>query len=125
MKLLRILVLEDEPVLALLLARVLEGMGHSVCAIEAGAEGAVQAATQEHPDLVLADMRLANGCGVSAMEAILRIWPVPHVFISGDTEAVLARRPGAVVLRKPVRVEELAWAMQRACDPPGGAVMAG
>ena len=109
----RVLVVEDEAVVASLLAEVLEGMGHDVCGIEAGEADAVATALRCKPDLMIVDARLGDGCGVSAVEEILRTGPVPHVFVSGDALRIKGLRPDAVVIQKPFREADLARAIQQ------------
>jgi two-component system, response regulator PdtaR len=75
---------------------------------------AVSAAAQHQPDLMIVDVSLDQGSGVSAIEKILRSGFVPHIFVSGDISTVLVLRPDAIVLRKPYRNQELAHAIQRA-----------
>ena len=116
MRALRILVVEDEAVIAMLLAEVLSGMGHGVCAIETTEADAVAAAVRCRPDLMIVDARLGDGCGISAVEKMLRAGFVPHLFVSGDALRVQVRRPGAVVLQKPFLESDLARAIQRALD---------
>ncbi|WP_020177336.1 response regulator [Methyloferula stellata] len=116
MKGLRVLIAEDDALIGMLLAETLEEMGHEVCAIEATEADTVTAAVRYRPDLMILDVRLANGNGISAVEEILHTGFVPHFFISGDRSEVLARRPGAVVIQKPFREPDLAWAIQRALD---------
>ena len=77
---LRVMVVEDEAVLGLLFGEVLEGMGYIVCAIEATEPDAVAAALRCKPDLMLVDVQLGSGNGVSAVEQILLQGFVPHVF---------------------------------------------
>jgi two-component system, response regulator PdtaR len=115
-KALRVLVVEDDAMLGMLLAGVLEEMGHDVCAIKATEVDAVTAAAQYRPDLMIVDARLGDGSGVSAVERILRTGFVPHLFISGNISRVKALRPAAVVLEKPFREGELTRAIQRALD---------
>jgi len=111
---LRVLLVEDEAVIAVLLAEVLGGMGYEVCAIEATEADAVAAAARCRPDLMIVDARLGTGSGVAAVEEILRTGPVPHVFVSGDSSIVQALRPDAVVMQKPFREAGLARAIQQA-----------
>jgi CheY-like chemotaxis protein len=113
-RVLRVMVVEDEAVIAVLLAEVLAGMGHDVCAIEATEADAVAAAARCRPDMMILDARLGDGSGISAVEQILCTRFVPHVFVSGDALRVRALRPGAVVIQKPFREADLASAMQRA-----------
>ena len=114
MKALRVLVIEDDALIALLLSELLAGMGHDVCATAATEAEAVRAATRYRPDLMIVDAGLGRGSGVSAVEEILRAGPVSYVFVSGDLASIQALRPGTVVLRKPYRVPDLAQAIQRA-----------
>lgn len=116
MKALRILVVEDDTLVGVLVGRMLEEMGYDVCAIEATKADAVTAAAQHRPDLMIVDAWLGDGSGVSAVEEILRAGFVPHLFMSGNIPGVKALRPGAVVLQKPFRGAELARAIQHALD---------
>jgi CheY-like chemotaxis protein len=116
MQALRVLVVEDDPMIGMLLAEMLESMGHDVCAIETTEAAAVTAAAQYKPDLMIVDARMGDGSGVSAVDKILRTGFVPHLFMSGNISKVKALRPDAVVIEKPFREPELTRAMQRALD---------
>jgi two-component system, response regulator PdtaR len=115
-KALRVLVVEDDMMIGVLLAGTLEDMGYDVCAVEATEAGAVTAAAQYRPELMIVDARLGNGSGISAVEEILRTGFIPHLFMTGNVSRVKALRPGAVVLQKPFREAELTRAIQRALD---------
>ena len=114
MKALRILVVEDDAIIAMLLADIFAGMGHDVCAIEATEAGAVAAAVRCKPDLMIVDVRLGDGSGFTAVEEILRTRFVPHVFISGDISTVRALKPGTVAIQKPFDESVLVRAIRRA-----------
>ena len=114
MKALRVLVIEDDALIAMLLTEMLAGMGHDVCATAATEAEAVSAATRYDPDLMIVDAGLGRGSGVSAVEEILRAGPLAHVFISGDAGRLGVRKPDAVVVRKPFREAELARAIDTA-----------
>jgi two-component system, response regulator PdtaR len=114
MKMLRVLVVEDNALIGMLLAEMLADMGHNVCAIEATETDAVTAAVEYRPDLTIVDEWLGDGSGVSAIEEICRAGPVPHLFVSGDISRVKALRPDAVVIQKPFREVDLAQGIQRA-----------
>jgi CheY-like chemotaxis protein len=108
----RVLVIEDDALIAMLLIQMLARMGHEVCATAATEAEAVIAATRHKPDLIIVDAGLGKGSGVSAIEQILPAGPVAHVFISGDVERIRARNPEAVVVQKPFREAELARAIE-------------
>ena len=114
MKTLRVLVIEDNALIAILLSEMLADMGHFVCATAATESEAVVAAARYGPDLMIVDAGLGQGSGVSAAEEILRAGPLAHVFISGDADRVRLRKPDAVVVRKPFREAELARAINMA-----------
>lgn len=118
MKALQILVVEDDALIAMLLVETLAEIGHGVCGVEATESGAVVAARRCRPDLMIVDAQLRGGNGVSAVDQILGIGFVPHLFISGDIERVLARRPDAVAIAKPFRESDLVQAIQRALNAP-------
>lgn len=81
----RILVIEDEPLIAMGLKLVLETMG---CEVGAVVDNSAQAIALEPglcPDLVLADVRLKGGDnGVTAVRAILERRAVPVLFVTGN-----------------------------------------
>jgi len=112
MKTPRVLLVEDDNIIGVLLAELLEDMGYDVCAIEATEAGAVTAAARCRPHLMIVDVRLDEGNGISAVERIFRTGSIPHVFISSEPNHVF--RPGAVFLLKPFREPDLAQAIQRA-----------
>jgi DNA-binding response OmpR family regulator len=110
------MVVEDDATIGNLLAEMLAGMGHVVCAIETNEADAVTAAARCRPDLMIVDVRLGDGSGVDAVTKIHRTAPVPHVFVSGDITEVRARRPDAVMIQKPYRESDLARVIRRALD---------
>ncbi len=112
----RVLVVEDDAIIGTLLAEMLAGMGHDVCGIEATEADAVSAAARCKPDLMIVDVSLGEGSGVSAVETIYRTGPVPHVFVSGDVSRVRALRPSSIFMQKPYRESDLARVIQQALD---------
>jgi CheY-like chemotaxis protein len=112
MEALRVLIVEDDGLIAMLLTQVVAGMGHEVCATAATETEAMIAATRHRPDLMIVDAGLGGGSGLSAIEEILRRrGPLAHVFISGDAERIRAQKPDAVVVQKPFREAELVRAI--------------
>ena len=117
-KALRVLVVEDDAMIGVLLGEMLEDMGYDVCGIETTEADAVIAAARHMPDLMIVDVQLGEGSGISAVETILRARPVPHVFVSGDIARLRKLRPGSIAIQKPYRESELALVIQRALKPP-------
>jgi DNA-binding response OmpR family regulator len=114
MKALRIIVVEDDALVGLLLGEMLEQMGHDVCAIEATEDEAVVGADELRPDLMIVDAWLGEGNGISAVDKIEHNGPMPHIFVSGDIAKVKALRPDSVMVQKPFHEDELAYAIERA-----------
>ncbi len=112
MKKLRILVVEDDALIALLLAEMLKEMGHEPCGAAATEEAAVAQAASMRPDLIIMDVFLTAGGGVAAINRILQAGPVPHIMMTGALPARLM--PGGVLLEKPFMQRDLAHAIQAA-----------
>jgi two-component system, response regulator PdtaR len=111
---LRIMVVEDDALIGMLLTDMLEGMGHDVCAVAVSQLDAVAAAQRCKPDLMLVDARLREGCGIAAVTEILRSGYIPHAFVTGDKAEVRSLMPRAVVIDKPFREQDLVRGIQRA-----------
>ena len=111
---LRILLVEDDAIIASLTAETPESMGHEVCAIAANEADAVSAAARERPDLLIVDAHLNEGSGVAAVRRILLNGPVPHIFISGDVLSAEQLDASAILLQKPFQENHLARAILQA-----------
>jgi DNA-binding NarL/FixJ family response regulator len=89
----KLLIVEDEQLVALDLQALLEEMGYTVVGHAATAEEAVHLAGTMHPDLVLMDINL-NGQreGIDAAAEIRKKYDLPIVFVSAyDDETTLTR----------------------------------
>lgn len=110
------LLVEDEGMIAMAIADILEQMGHKVCGTATTESDAVAASHRSTPDLIIIDGRLRIGSGIEAMRKILSHEYVPHIYISGDSLIADSLDSGAVVLQKPFSEEELAKAIVRAIE---------
>ncbi len=85
-----ILIIEDEPVIALDIAGLVNDMGHSVIGVATSQTEAVQLARKAQPGLVLADIDLgAGGSGLTAVKSILQSMTVPVIFVTAYPERLL------------------------------------
>jgi DNA-binding response OmpR family regulator len=107
---LNVLVVEDDAMIGMLLAEMLEAMGYDVCAVAATEDDAVANATRYRPGLMIVDMRLREGSGAAAVSRILCSRAVPHVFMTGDPVRSLG--VGATVLQKPFLEHDLVRAIR-------------
>src|SRR3546814_6910642 len=103
-----VLIIEDEPLIAMDIARLVGEMGHLVCGSAAGRDEAIRLARETHPQLVLADIQLKGGdSGILTVQEILRSIDVPVIFVTGFPERLLTgeRLEPAFVLSKPFKPE--------------------
>ena len=103
-----VLIIEDEPIIALDLTRLVRELGHRVAATAATHGEAVAAAREHQPGLVLADIRLADGSsGMEAASEILKSFNIPVIFITAFPEHLLTgeRPEPAFLITKPFREE--------------------
>ena len=114
MKALRTLVVEDDAMIGGLLAETLEGLGHTVCAVERNAADAVAAALHWRPDLMIVDVGLGEASGIAAVKEILRSGFVPHVFVAGDSLRGVPLGAETILIQKPFRFSDLERAIERA-----------
>ncbi|MCZ6508752.1 MAG: sigma 54-interacting transcriptional regulator [Acidobacteria bacterium] len=89
----RILIVEDEAVVALDIERRVTGLGHTVVATTDTAEEAIELAERERPDLILMDIRLRGLMdGIEAGRQIRNEWRIPVVYLTAHAdEPTLAR----------------------------------
>lgn len=113
----RVLIIEDEPVIALDVAGIVTDMGHQVVGIAARSDQAVALARKERPNLILADIQLEDGnTGILAVEEILRHAEVPVVFVTAFPERLLTgeRIEPAFIVSKPFEPDVLQIAVSQA-----------
>jgi len=85
-----VLIIEDEPIIAMDVAQIVRGLGHRIIGIAARASQAVAKAREAKPGLILADIQLADGSsGITAVQTILKGAEVPVVFVTAFPERLL------------------------------------
>ncbi|MEK0082271.1 response regulator [Benzoatithermus flavus] len=113
----RILIIEDEPVIALDIAATVRQSGHTVVGIASTHRDAVKVAGKETPELILADIQLADdSSGLEAVQEILRDRYVPVVFITAFPERLLtgARPEPTFLITKPFDTDTLRVSISQA-----------
>lgn len=112
-----VLIIEDEPIIAMDLGQLVAACGHRVAGIAATQAEAIALARSLNPTLILADINLAmGGDGKSAVAEILRDLDVPVIFVTAYPERLLtgeAVEP-AFVITKPFDPMTLAIATYQA-----------
>jgi CheY-like chemotaxis protein/DNA-directed RNA polymerase specialized sigma24 family protein len=86
-----VMIIEDESIIAMYLQSLVEDLGHTVMGIATTHKEAVALMATGHPDLILADIRLADGSsGIDAVKDILEICDLPVIFITAFPERLLS-----------------------------------
>lgn len=102
-----VLIIEDEPVIALELELLLKDLGYRSFAIADCPHDALAAARTTRPSLVTADYRILAGTGLEAVQLITAaIGQVPVVFVTGNPD-MLPAGANLPVVDKPVSVPAL------------------
>lgn len=93
----RILVVEDQRIIALDLAATINRVGHEAIGIETKGERAVDAAGALRPDLIFMDISLAGKIdGIEAARIIYERFKIPIIYISGNhDESTIEKSKGA------------------------------
>lgn len=113
----KVLIIEDEAIIAMDLHGIITEMGHAVTGIGRTRDGAVDLGRKEAPDLILADIQLAdNSSGIDAVNAILGEITVPVIFVTAFPERLLTgeRPEPAFVITKPFSEEQIRSAVSQA-----------
>jgi CheY-like chemotaxis protein/DNA-directed RNA polymerase specialized sigma24 family protein len=85
-----VLIIEDEPMIAMDLETIVRDLGHGVTGVAVTRDEAVAAVHHHRPGLVLADIQLADdSSGIDAVKDILAEFPVPVIFITAFPERLL------------------------------------
>ena len=109
---LRFLVVEDEILIAMGLELELKKAGFAVCKRVTSGEEAIIAAGQEHPDVILMDIRLAGALdGIEAAQQIQSVSPTPIIFMTGysdkdEIERAQQQQPLGLFI-KPIRIQDI------------------
>jgi DNA-binding NarL/FixJ family response regulator len=113
---LNVMIVEDEALIAMDLQMQVEMAGHEVVAMARSAVEAIQEGSRARPDVVLMDLRLANGS--SCIDAARRLYEdhaIRCVFLSGNldpaTRARLTELAPIDMLSKPITPTQLRKAL--------------
>jgi CheY-like chemotaxis protein len=105
------LIIEDEPMIALLIEDQLRDLGFSSIDFAVTETEAVASADKRCPDLITSDVRLLQGCGIAAVQAICARKCIPVIFITATARDVRERVSDALVVAKPFGRADLTRAL--------------
>lgn len=113
-----VMIIEDEALIAMDLKTLVSDQGHTVTGIARTRVGAVELGLSEKPDLILADIRLADdSSGVDAVNDLLtEFGEIPVIFVTAYPEILLTgKRPEpAFLITKPYTKEQIQSAVSQA-----------
>jgi CheY-like chemotaxis protein len=116
----RVLLVEDEAIIAILMEDLLDELGCEVVATAAELDGAIAVARTGEFDLAFLDVNL-RGVPVYPVAEVLRARAIPFAFVTGyGSTGVDATRVEAPILQKPFQSRDLAAVLRRlqARQPP-------
>jgi DNA-directed RNA polymerase specialized sigma24 family protein len=105
-----VVIIEDEPLIAFDLERLVSTLGHRVVKIARTERQAIDAVRRARPGLILADIQLAdNSSGLEAVNEILKSFSVPVVFITAYPQRLLTgtRPEPTFLITKPFHAENV------------------
>jgi DNA-directed RNA polymerase specialized sigma24 family protein/CheY-like chemotaxis protein len=103
-----VMIIEDEPMIALDLEAIIVEMGHNVIGVATTEREAIRLSSGKRPGLILADIQLADGSsGVDAVNKIISQFQMPVVFITAFPEKLLTgvQPEPAFLITKPFKSE--------------------
>ena len=106
-------IIEDEYLIGQSLRDMLERLGFKTFSFARSEDAAVLGAPAQHIDLMTADVRLLPGDGLRAVQAICEQRDIPVIFITGYADELQDRAPGATIVQKPIKMDELAAALRK------------
>ncbi|MBR9864521.1 MAG: response regulator [Rhodobacteraceae bacterium] len=113
-----IMIIEDEPIIAADISAIVTDLGHKVTGIARTRTAAVELGNKKKPDLILADIQLAdNSSGIDAVNDLLKdLGDTPVIFITAFPERLLTgdRPEPAFLISKPYKEEQVQSAVSQA-----------
>ncbi len=113
----RVMIIEDEPIIAADLKAIVSSLGHEVTGIARTRNEAVELGHDTEPNLILADIQLAdNSSGIDAVNDLLSVMTVPVIFITAFPERLLTgdRPEPAFLISKPFEQNQVLSAVSQA-----------
>ena len=114
----KVAIVEDDPIMSLLLEEVCKAAGYQVVGSLAAAHRALPMLERECPDYLLIDFKLSGrGTGLDLIEQVKQRWPtMATIMITGWDINDIARQMHAAqpdrILRKPIQPDTLVSVME-------------
>jgi len=114
----RVLIVEDEMILAVILEKTIEKFGFEIVGKATSGEKAIRMIEELRPDIITVDIHLDDSTdGITVAEIIQQYYSPEVIFITGNSDSLnytRAKEVGFVAfLTKPVQKEELKTALKK------------
>ncbi len=119
----RIMIVEDDAIIAFDLEETVQRMGHIVCGTAANTQMALATAAEQQPTLALMDLRLAGGdSGITTAQILRQQSALPIIFVTAFGDELSRRGLDHLgpVIRKPFSRNDIERAITQAVFTPGG-----
>ena len=114
----KVMIIEDEAIIAMDIHSIVSEMGHEITGIARTRTAAVEMGVRDKPDLILADIQLADkSSGIDAVNDLLKQFgEMPVIFITAFPERLLTgeRPEPAFLISKPYSEDEVRAAVSQA-----------
>ncbi len=114
----KVMIIEDEAIIAMDIHSIVSEMGHEITGIARTRNAAVEMGVRDKPDLILADIQLADkSSGIDAVNDLLKQFgEIPVIFITAFPERLLTgeRPEPAFLISKPYSEDEVRAAVSQA-----------
>ena len=115
----RILVIEDEPLIAMMIGDCLSELGHHVVGYAVASADALQLIESAAPDAAIVDLVLADGESYAAANDLARRG-IPFLILTGTTVDERYNGQAAAVLSKPIEHDQLVATLTTLCSSGPG-----
>jgi CheY-like chemotaxis protein len=111
----KVLIIEDEFLIADMLAETLDLNGMEVCGIAANRQEALEIAATSHPTCAIVDVRLQGGdLGTAVVRELLALEPMGILYATGNYDLILSdpKVQGHACFKKPYRAKDIVTGLQ-------------
>jgi two-component system, response regulator PdtaR len=114
----KIIVVEDDYILALVEVKFIERMGFEIVACVTNGPDAIDAVKEHSPDIIVMDVKIEGAMdGVETMLEIQKFSDIPVVYLTGNSESSVMERAKSTNVKgffvKPVNYPELEMVLKK------------
>ena len=108
----KILIVEDDAILSMLMQKNLEIMGYDVLEAVSSGSDAIQSVVEKKPDLIIMDIAIIGSIdGIQTMIEIRKFSDIPVIYVSGNSDIKTKQKaeatPDSQFLSKPIMSDDL------------------